>query len=127
VAILPNQINVFDAAPGAQWTTTYTLTNNDGTLMNIVGKTFEFVIRHSPTEASTVTPAVMVNSTSSTASGTIIVNTAASTVQVILTPVATAVLVQVTPWVYALWMDPGLSDAVPLVEGSFVTSPVAAP
>jgi len=126
VAALPNQYNIFDVAPGAQWNTTWTLTNADLTPMNITGKIFEFVIRASPQDLTAPAP-VTVTSSASTAQGTIVVNTTAATVQIILNPVATSLLVQVTSWVHALWMDPGLSTATAMVEGAFVVSPVAAP
>lgn len=120
---LPNQLQV-NAAAGSQWVTTYQLQNDDGTLMAISGKTFEFVIRPNPSD--TAEPAmVAVNSTASTAQGYITVTTATSTVQVVLSPTATALLGQgARP--YTLWMDPGLPDATALVDGICFSNLVAA-
>ncbi|WP_157536205.1 hypothetical protein [Kitasatospora mediocidica] len=120
---LPNQLNTTSAA-GSQWATTYTLQNDDGTLMNIVGKSFEFVVRPSTTDVAE--PAlVAVNSTTATAQGYITVTPSTSTVQVVLSPTATALLGQ-SAYPYSLWMDPGLTDATDLVVGTFFSSLVAA-
>lgn len=121
--VLPNQVQA-NAAAGGQWVQTYTLENDDGTPMNINGKTFEFVVRPSVTD--TAEPAkVAVNSTAATAQGYITVTANTSTVQVVLSPTATALLGKsASP--YTLWMDPGLPDATALVVGTFFTSLVAA-
>lgn len=120
---LPNQVQA-NAWAGGQWTETYTLTNDDGTLMNITGKTFELVVRPSPTDKAE--PAmVAVSSTSANAQGYITVTANTSTVQVVLSPTATALLGK-SAYPYALWMDPGLPDATPVVAGTFFTSLVAA-
>lgn len=121
--VLPNQVQA-NAAAGGQWTETYTLQNNDGTLMNLTGKSFEFVVRPSVTD--TTEPAkVAVNSTAANAQGYITVTANTSTVQVVLSPTATALLGK-SAYPYALWMDPGLPDATPVVAGTFFTSLVAA-
>lgn len=120
---LPNQVQA-TAASGSQWVETYVLQNDDGTLMNITGKTFEFVIRPNASD-HTVPALVAVNSTSSTAQGYITVTTASSTVQVVLSPTVTTLLGQgARP--YTLWMDPGLPDATALVAGMFFSNLVAA-
>lgn len=113
------------AAAGSEWNQTYSLQNDDGTPMNIVGKTFEFVIRNTATEANTVTPIARITSSASTTQGAIVVNTTASTVQVIISPTVTTPLWQ-SAWPYTLWMDPNLPDATVLVAGMFFTTAVAA-
>lgn len=124
VPTLPNQVNVSDCVAGSQWVETYVLQNDDGTLMNIVGKTFEFVIR--PSTSDTAQPAmVAVNSTASNVQGYITVTTATSTVQVVLSPTATSLLGQCAD-PYSLWMDKGLPDATDLVVGTFFSNLVAA-
>ncbi|MER6350657.1 hypothetical protein ABT186_02075 [Streptomyces sp. NPDC001634] len=120
---LPNQVQA-NAAAGSQWVQTYTLQNDDGTLMAITGKTFEFVIR--PNTSDKTQPAlVAVKSTGATAQGYITVTTGTSQVQVVLSPTATALLGQ-SAYPYSLWMDPGLPDATDLVVGLFFCQLVAA-
>lgn len=121
---LPNQVNA-QAASGSQWSVTYTLTNDDGSVMAITGKTFEFVVRPSVTD--TTEPAeVSVNSTAANAQGSMTVNTAAGTVQVVLNPAATQLLATSGGGPYSLWMDPGLPDATCLVTGTFYVQQVPA-
>jgi hypothetical protein len=119
---LPIQVNAI-AAAGGEWDTTYALENDDGTVMNITGKSFEFVIR--PTVTDATEPAlVSVSSVSASAQGFMTVNVAAGTVLVVLNPAATSLLGQgARP--YTLWMDPGLTDATPLVAGTFFSNLVA--
>jgi hypothetical protein len=102
----------------------YTLQNDDGSAMNLAGKTFEFVVR--PNTLDHTAPAmVTVNSTAATAQGYITVTTLTATVQVVLSPTATTLLGQsANP--YTLWMDPGLPDATALVAGLFFCQLVAA-
>ncbi|MFB6805471.1 hypothetical protein [Streptomyces sp. NPDC056387] len=101
---------------GTQWAATFTLLDDDGTHMNISGKTFEFVIRPTAADA-TVPPLVKVTATA-TAQGYLTVDTVAATVQVVLTPAATTLLgTGCRP--FALWMDPGQPDQTCLVEGPF--------
>jgi hypothetical protein len=123
VPALPNRLNTTSAA-GSQWAWSYQLQNDDTTLMNITGKSFEFVIR--PTVADVTEPALIaVNSTASNAQGYITVTPSTSTVLVVLSPTATA-LIGANSYPYALWMDPGLPDATNLVGGTFFSSLVAA-
>lgn len=120
---LPNQVQAA-AAAGSQWVQSYTLQNDDGTLMNITGKSFEFVIRATVADSSP-SPLVKVNSTAATAQGAVTVTAASSTLQVVLSPAATALLGQgARP--YTLWMDPGQPDATALVVGTFFSNLVAA-
>lgn len=123
MAMLPNTF-AFTVPQGSEWSTVFGAQNADGTPMNILNKTFEFAIRRAVTD--TGTPLVSVNSTSSTAQGTIQVNVPAATVQVILSAAATASLVH-GGGVYALWMDPGLVDATVMVNGTFYATPVVLP
>lgn len=120
---LPNQLAA-TAAAGSQWVTSYQLQNDDGTLADITAKAFEFVIRPSVTD--TTEPALIaVNSTMATAQGYITVTPATSTILVVLSPTATALLGQSTDS-YSLWMDPGQADATNLVTGTFYCNLVAA-
>lgn len=123
MAILPNNY-VISTAAGSRFSITFTVYEDDNTtLANIVGKSFEFVVRDRLGQPGRVT--FSVNNTTSTASGTIVVNTTTSVVQVIVNAVATA-LVTEGGGPYTLWMDPGAADATALVVGTFFASPVAA-
>ena len=42
---LPNHLNINSLAAGSQWTCGYQLQNDNGTILDITGATFEFVIR----------------------------------------------------------------------------------
>lgn len=113
------------AAVGSQINQTYQLINDDGTLMNITNKTFEFVIRSDPSQANAVTPLVSVNSTTSTSAGFITVTTLTSTLLVSVSASAMAGLTQ-QQYYYTLWMDQGLADATALVNGTLFAEFVAA-
>lgn len=120
--LLPNAYTINTAA-GSQWSASFTIQNDDGTLTDITNKTFEFVVRN-----RLKTPGVVlfsVNSVSTNAYGGIVVNLVTSTVSVVVTPAATS-LVEEGGGPYTLWMDPNLSDATALVVGTFYTQPVAA-
>ena len=121
--VLPNQVQALGAA-GSQWVQSYTLQNDDGTPLNITGKSFEFVIRPSTTD-HTAPAMVSVNSTAATVQGYITVTTLTSTVQVVLSPTATTLL-GASAYPYTLWMDPSLPDATALVVGTFYSSLVSA-
>lgn len=125
MANLPNPLSL-TLAVGGQFSNVYTITNDDGSLMNLVGKTFEFAIRADPSQATSVPPLISVNSTTSTSSGTITVNTSTSQVTVTITATAMAALSQ-TQYYYTLWMDPTLADATALVSGSLFAQNVAQP
>jgi len=125
MAALPNPLSL-NVAVGSQFTQTYILQNEDGTLLNLTGKIFEFAIRTDTIQTSATAPAVSVNSTSSTASGTITVNLIAATVSVVVTATAMATLSQ-KQYYYTLWMDEGLSDATAMVSGTVFAVNVAAP
>lgn len=109
---------------GSQWSQSFQLTNDDGTLQNLAGKTFAFTLRTSPRAVGT--PAVQVTSTASTASGYITVTLSTSTVQVVLTSAATASLAGANVYSCALWEDQGAADQTALVVGNFYVQPVAA-
>lgn len=111
------QLWAANGSAGSQWVQSFTLTNDDGTLMNIVGKAFEFVIRASATDTSP-TPLAKVSSSAATAQGYITVTTATSSVQVVLSPTTTAGIPSAGPW-HALWMDPGLADQTEILYGPF--------
>lgn len=113
------------ATPGSVWSYTFQLLNDDGTLMNIIGKTFELVVRTSVRAAGS--PLYSVSNTASTASGTITVNTGTSTIQVTVNPAATNLLVANTVYSTTLWMDPSLSDATALLTGTLTARAVTAP
>lgn len=120
--LLPNNYTVVVAA-NSQWSLSFTIQNDDGTLADITNKTFEFVVRDRLNRAGKVLFAV--NSTTSTAYGTITVDTLTATVQVILSPTATGSIPE-GGGPYTLWMDQNLSDATALVTGTFYANPVAA-
>lgn len=112
---LPNQLNITVAA-GSQWPQGYQVQNDDGTLVNLAGATFEFVVRPSTTD--TTEPAlVSVNSTASNAQGYITVTLATSSLLVVLSPTATSLLGQ-SAYPYSLWMNPGTPAATDLVNGT---------
>jgi hypothetical protein len=123
VSPLPNLYNI-QAASGSQYSVSFTVQNDNGSLANITNKTFELVVRdrtNSPNRTF-----FSINSTSSTANGTITVNTTTSVVSVLVTPTAVNLITN-GGGPYTLWMDPNLSDATALVVGTFFVEPVAAP
>ena len=117
---LPNAVSVV-AAIGSQWNQSYQLLNDDGTLMNISNKIFEFVVRTDPSQSSATTPLIRVSSVSATSSGSITVTTGTSTVLASLSPTAMALL-SAGQYYYALWMDQDLPDATALVSGTLFAS-----
>lgn len=129
-ALLPTNYTIVTAS-GSQWTAVVTVTNDDGTLANLTGKSFEFVVRATtspnPNALGSIGAVIFsVNNSSSTANGTITVNTATSQVTVIVTATAVNLLTQ-GGGAYTLWMDPNLADATALLTGPFLTQPVPAP
>lgn len=121
--LLPNNYTIVTAAD-SQWSAVFTITNDDGTLANLTNKTFEMVIRDRLGGSGVVLSSV--SSTASTLDGSITVNVTASTLDVVLTPVAVdAVANGGAP--YTLWMDPNLPDATALVTGVIYVNPVATP
>jgi hypothetical protein len=118
VSSLPNQVN-FATAAGSQWAQTFQFTGVD-----ITGLAWEFVIR--PTVTDIAQPALIEVTTTATAQGQITVDTAAGTVQVVLTPAATSVLLKgARP--YTLWSNPGTTSATAWCEGVFNSTLVSAP
>jgi hypothetical protein len=111
---------------GSQWATTFTLQNDDGTVMNITGKTFELVVRQSPRNV-TIPPLVSISSVAPSSQGSIIVNVPAGTVQTIVAPGALPATLANDVYTVGLWMDPGLTDATNLVNGLLYVQPTAAP
>lgn len=124
---LPTDYTVITAS-GSQWTAVVTVFNDDNTLANITGKSFEFVVRTSTAQINGPDGPVvfLVNNTTSTANGTILVNTTLSQVQIIVNAVAVNLLTQ-GGGLYTLWMDPTLADATALMTGQFLVRTVAAP
>ena len=113
---LPNHFNINSLAAGSQWTCGYQLQNDNGTLLDPTGATFEFVLR--PTASDITAPAlVSVNSTAATTQGYITVTVATATLIVVLSPTATALLGQST-LPYSLWMNPGTPSATDFVAGT---------
>ncbi|MGW2920407.1 hypothetical protein ACWDBF_21450 [Streptomyces angustmyceticus] len=109
-------------AAGAEWGADFTLLDDDGTPMAINGKAFEFVIR--PTVVDTASPPLIKVTATATVQGYITVDVVAATVQVVLTPTATALLGKGSR-PFALWMDPGQPQQTCLVEGRFNSRPAA--
>jgi len=123
VALLPNTYTIVTAA-SSQWSAVFTVTNDDGSLTDLTGKTFEMVIRDRLGNVGQVLASV--SNGASTANGTIQVDLQRSTVRVILNPVAVDTVTSGgAP--YTLWMDPNLSDATALVTGIIYVNPVANP
>ncbi|MFE9844687.1 hypothetical protein [Streptomyces goshikiensis] len=108
---------------GSQWAQTFQFFNDDGTRMNIAGKTFAFTVRVSASDASPV-PLVGVTATA-TAQGYVSIDVDASTVQVVLSPSATLAL-GTGCWAFALWTDPDLPDETCFLEGPLFSRRVAA-
>lgn len=122
MANLPNQWNA-SAAAGSQWAQAFQLQNDDGTPVNTVGWTWEFVIR--PTVSDVTSPALVQVTTTASSQGYITVNTATATVMVVLSPAATTALGKgARP--YALWSNPGTTQATAWVDGVFNSQLVAA-
>jgi hypothetical protein len=121
VPVLPQQINIVIAC-GGQWPQGYTLTNDDGTPMDLSTAVFELVIRPTVTD---VTEPALVSVTSAASSNQGYITITGNVVLVVLSPTATALLgAGARP--YALWLDPGLSDATPIVVGTCFSDLVAA-
>lgn len=129
-ALLPTNYTIITAS-GSQWTAVVTVYNDDGTLANLTGKSFEFVVRSATSPNPNVIGSIgavifSVNDSSSTADGTIIVTQSSSQVEVIVTATGVNLLTQ-GGGPYTLWMDPGLADATALLTGQFLVQPVPAP
>ncbi|WP_152626477.1 hypothetical protein [Streptacidiphilus carbonis] len=101
---------------GSQWNDdAYELKNDNGSLIDISTAEFEFVIR--PNTVDRTQPGmVTVTSTQATAQGYITVTAATSTILVVLSPTATALLAG-NAYPYDLWMNPGGPTAMVWVRG----------
>lgn len=119
---LPNPY-AFTLPTGARWNATGTVYNDDGTLANLTGKTFELVLRD---ELGTNGVVVASITTTGNTYGQLVVDTTASTVQIVLNPNAVAAILHGQAY-YTLWMDPNLPDAEPLASGIFQTQTIAQP
>lgn len=105
-------------AAGSQWIQTFTFPSTD-----ITGLAWEFVVRTNVDD--TGTPLIRVTQTVG-AQGQIVVDTVASTVQVIVTASATASLGKGV-YAHALWSDYGTDTATDWIAGIFATVAVARP
>jgi len=110
---------------GSQETASFLFQNPDGTPYNIVGFTWEYVVRLDGTDSS-VTPLIKLTTTPNS-QGAITVNTGTATVAVTLNPAATATLPVRQLYAHALWGNPGTTTATPWVSGQFLTTAVAQP
>lgn len=119
---LPSQWNAWTPA-GSQWTQTFTLQNDDGSIVNIAGWTWELVIR--PTVTDATSPALVQVTTTASSQGYITANATTGTVTVVLAPAATTLLGKgARP--YTLWANPGTSQATAWLDGTFNSQLVAA-
>lgn len=125
LAALPNPLSL-NVAVGSQFDQNYVLQNEDGSLMSLVNKIFEFSIRADPIQTSAVPPLISVTSSTNTVNGGIVVDTVTSTVSVIVSATPMATLEQQL-YYYTLWMDQGLPDATALVNGTMFAGNVSAP
>lgn len=121
--LLPNNYTIVTVA-GSQWSSIFTIYNDDGTLANLTNKVFEFVVRNRLGSPGTVL--FSFTSTIPNAYGSMTVDVTNSTVQVIVNPAATALITE-GGGPYTLWMDQNLPDATALVTGVFFANPVANP
>jgi hypothetical protein len=111
---------------GSQWQVSFQFFQSDGqTLLPIVGNTYELVVRTSTDDVS-ATPALVVNSSTSTASGTITINTGTSTITATLTPSATLSLIAGETYAVTGWSNTGTTTASVFVSGNLYAVPVAA-
>lgn len=109
-------------AAGSLWAQTFTLLNGDGTLMDLTGLDWEFVIR--PGVTDTADPPLVKVATTPGDQGEIVVDLDASTVTVTLTPEATTLLSKgARP--HALWSQPGTDRATCWIAGTFNSALVA--
>jgi hypothetical protein len=121
---LPNRVQI-NVAAGSQWSQGYQLQNDDGTIFDITGIEFRFVVR--PTTTDSNEPAlVSVDSNASTAQGYITVTVDTATLLVVLSPTATTLLGQ-SVYPYSLWMAPGTAAQTDLVQGVSFCTLVALP
>lgn len=115
---LPEQVN-FAVGAGGQWAQTFSMPSVD-----IAGLDWEFVIR--PNVTDTTQPPLVKVTTTVSVQGYITVDTVGRTVQVVLTAAATTLLGKgARP--YALWSNPGTSQATPWADGTFNSQLVAVP
>jgi hypothetical protein len=121
--LLPNNYTIVTAA-GSQWSTVVTVYNDDGTPADITNKVFEFVTRDRLNSASTIL--FSFTSSAPNAYGQMIVNVINSTVQVVISPVATLTVIE-GGGPYTLWMNQNLSDATALLTGVLYANPVTKP
>jgi hypothetical protein len=120
---LPTQVQ-FATAAGSRWRQTFTLTDADGTAIDLSGMAWEFVIR--PNSTDTTVPALVSVTTTPSAQGQIDVAPLQGIVTVTLNPAATSLLRQGSR-PHALWSNPGTTTQTVWAEGRFNTQLVANP
>lgn len=109
-------------AASSLWAQTFTFLNGDGTLMDLTGLGWEFVIRPGVTDAAD--PPLVKVTTAPGDQGGIVVDLDAATVTVTITPAATALLGKgARP--HALWSQPGTAAATCWITGTFNSALVA--
>lgn len=107
-------------------TAVFTFQNADGSLYNITGLTWEYVVRRDASDP--ITTAVIEVTQTPNSQGAVTVNTGASTVTVTLYPTATVNLAARTVYDHSLWSDPGDTvNATVWASGGFITNQVAQP
>ena len=118
---LPNVFSI-QMGIGSQWSQSYTFQNADGSLVDLTGHTFSFVVRNDPSEPNALTPAIKVDTTG-TSQGSITVNVPTATITVNLLASATGTLTQKV-YYYSLWMDPG-TTSVAWATGTIFAAQIA--
>jgi len=118
VSGLPSTAN-FVTGAGSQWTQTFQLQGVD-----ITGLTWAFGIR--PNSLDTAQPPLIKVTGTQSAQGQVIADPVARTVQVVLTPAATALLGRGSR-PYALWSNPGTTSATSWCAGVFNSVLIPAP
>lgn len=96
--------------------------NDDGSLYNITGATWEYVVRIGPSDRSAA-PLLSITTTS-TSAGVLVVTTSTSTVALTINPAGTASL---KPGIYShtLWMNPNTTTAYAWLTGQFTLNAAA--
>jgi hypothetical protein len=110
---------------GSTQNASFVFQNADGTPYNIVGMTWEYVVRLDGDDSS-LTPLIKVTTTAN-AQGVLSVNTGTATVSLTLNPAATANLPSRSLYAHTLWGNPGTTTATAWVTGQFLTSAIAQP
>lgn len=110
---------------GSVNTLTCTVKNTDGSLYDITGLSWAYVVRRDPGDGTT--PAVVEVTQTPNAQGQITVDTVNSVVTVALLPAATEDLPARAVYGHALWSGAGTTAATDWLWGSFIINQVAQP